>query len=510
MLIRGCSRIPAPAPHLGVGISKMHRTIIRLLMSAFFVAGTLTPVMPQSPTAPISDAPIRKLAEFEGHYDYRDGGTLFIVADGEQLIAIIGEAKYVLRPAGTDTFTNPGGDPIPFVRNTNAHIIAFKENGDTFARRSSNVSAATRLLLEPRTEGPDGQPLVYRYERPPQLSDDIRTDAAGSGTISPEVAERLVNGVINGAYPDIRSILVFHKSALRLEEYFYGYDRDRPHQMRSLTKSVISLLAGTAVDRGLLEADEPILPRLGYASIANSDPRKNRITLTDLLSNQSGLACNDHDGASPGNEVKLYDTADWVKSFVDLPAIAEPGTVGQYCSFGFMAAGRAIELAAGRPMADFADEALFAPLGISPDQWRWTYVLDRSQRNEFGQIYLRPRDMLKLGLLIHQRGVWQGRRVISEAWIDAAIAKQSHVDDSDYGLGIWHRWYNVPIADGARRVDTIMLSGNGGQKVYLVPSLDLIVVFTGGAFNVESPVNEMMARVLLPALMEADLERRQK
>ena len=161
-------------------------------------------------------------------------------------------------------------------------------------------------------------------------------------------------------------------------------------------------------------------------------------------------------------------------------------------------------------MADFADEALFAPLGISPDQWRWTYVLDRSQRNEFGQIYLRPRDMLKLGLLIHQRGVWQGHRVISEAWIDAAIAKQSQVDDSDYGLGIWHRWYNVPIADGARRVDTIMLSGNGGQKVYLVPSLDLIVVFTGGAFNVESPVNEMMARVLLPALMEADLERRQK
>ena len=81
------------------------------------------------------------------------------------------------------------------------------------------------------------------------------------------------------------------------------------------------------------------------------------------------------------------------------------------------------------------------------------------------------------------------------------------VDDSDYGLGIWHRWYSVRTSSGDRRVDTIMLSGNGGQKVYLVPSLDLIVVFTGGAFNVESPVNTMMAQVLLPALIDTGASR---
>ena len=73
--------------------------------------------------------------------------------------------------------------------------------------------------------------------------------------------------------------------------------------------------------------------------------------------------------------------------------------------------------------------------------------------------------------------------------------------------GIWHRWYGVQTPSGDRRVDTIMLSGNGGQKVYLVPSLDLIVVFTGGAFNVESPVNTMMAQVLLPALIETGASR---
>ena len=115
--------------------------------------------------------------------------------------------------------------------------------------------------------------------------------------------------------------------------------------------------------------------------------------------------------------------------------------------------------------------------------------------------------MLKLGLLLQQRGTWEGRRVVSAAWIEQAISRQSRVDDSDYGLGIWHRWYSVRTPAGDRRVDTIMLSGNGGQKVYLVPSLDLIVVFTGGAFNVESPANDIMARVLLPELMTANAAR---
>ncbi|MBK7596961.1 MAG: beta-lactamase family protein [Gemmatimonadetes bacterium] len=224
------------------------------------------------------------------------------------------------------------------------------------------------------------------------------------------------------------------KGALVLEEYFYGYERDRPHQMRSLTKSVISLLAGAAVDRGLLRANESVVARLGFTSTENPDPRKDRITLTDLLSNQSGLDCDDRDGASRGNEVKLYDAADWPQAFMDLPVLAEPGTVGRYCSFGFMTAGRIIELAAATPLAAFAQDVLFGPLGLLARPVALG-VRARSHPTERVRTDIPPAARhAQAGPAVRQRGVWQGQ-VISASWIDAAVAKVSRVDDSDYGLG---------------------------------------------------------------------------
>src|SRR5690606_13720604 len=164
---------------------------------------------------------------------------------------------------------------------------AFREHGDTFARLSPLVGAEARLLLEPRPPGPDGRPVPYRCTSPPALADGIRVRQPGARTLprsvaaanahgvlartSPDAraAAAIVSGVLDGTYPAVRAIAVHHEGALVLEEYFYGYDRARPHQMRSLTKSIVSLLAGAAVDRGLLRPDEPIIPRLGYATIAN-------------------------------------------------------------------------------------------------------------------------------------------------------------------------------------------------------------------------------------------------
>ncbi|HST08050.1 MAG TPA: serine hydrolase, partial [Gemmatimonadaceae bacterium] len=313
----------------------------------------------------------------------------------------------------------------------------------------------------------------------------------------------MVRRVVDGTYPDVHSILVYRGGRLVIEEYFYGYDRDRPHQMRSATKSVVSMLAGIAIDRGFLAGEsELVTKRLPYASYANPDPRKDALTLRDLLTMQSGLACDDWDAKSPGNESRVYLSPDWVKFVLDLPIIAQPGTHGSYCSGGVAVVGRIVERATGKSLPAFAQENLFTPLGIRAGDVRWNYTLSSSNAATFGQLYLRPRDMLKLGILFQQQGSWKGRQLVSRDWVTRSTGQWSTVGDQKYGYFWWHQWVMAASPDGPRHVDMIVATGNGGQKIYLVPSLDLIVVLTGGNYNSQSPAMTILSRDLLPALLQ--------
>jgi CubicO group peptidase (beta-lactamase class C family) len=216
---------------------------------------------------------------------------------------------------------------------------------------------------------------------------------------------------------------------------------------------------------------------------------------------RSGLACDDWDANSPGNESTVYQSKDWVKYVLDLAIVEDPGTKGWYCSGNVFVAGRIVERSTGKPLPTFAQEFLFSPLGIRARDVRWDFTLNSSNAATFAQLYLRPRDMLKIGVLFHQRGNWGGRQVISRDWIAQSTAQISTVGDQRYGYFWWHQWVNVSTPDGVRRVDMVMATGNGGQKIYLVPSLDLVVVLTGGNYNAQSPSTAIMLRELLPAVL---------
>jgi CubicO group peptidase (beta-lactamase class C family) len=218
---------------------------------------------------------------------------------------------------------------------------------------------------------------------------------------------------------------------------------------------------------------------------------------------RSGLACDDWDKSSPGNESRVYLSEDWVKFVLDLPMATSPGTQGRYCSGGVAVVGRIVEREAHMPLPTFAQEHLFTPLGIRARDVRWNYTLASSNAGTFAQLYMRPRDMLKLGLLLAQRGRWNGRQVVSPQWIERATSKWSTVGDQDYGYFWWHQYVNVSMPEGPRRVDMVVATGNGGQKIYLVPSLDLVVVMTGGNFNTNSPSTAIMGKEILPALLSA-------
>ena len=165
--------------------------------------------------------------------------------------------------------------------------------------------------------------------------------------------------------------------------------------------------------------------------------------------------------------------------------------------------GRLIENAVHMHLPEFAQANLFGPLGIAQTDWKWNYDLTNEDK-EFAQIHMRSRDMLKLGILYSNGGRWRGRQVISESWVRTSLAEHSHVDNVSYGYFWWRRWLEVEAPAGPQRVDLVAAQGNGGQKIYLAPQYGLVAVFTGGGYNAEStPPNTIMAKIILPALMQA-------
>jgi CubicO group peptidase (beta-lactamase class C family) len=460
------------------------------------LCGTLAAQTPSS--APLSD--------YVGTYAYGPGRTVEIVA-GHDLFAVLDDASYPLRASGVDDFLNVAGVHVHFRRDAAGKVVGFEEGGTFHPRIAATVTADAAALARARPRGQDA-PSDYRYRPPADLHDGIAVGNIAGSDLGESTADRIVRGVLDGTYPDVHSVLLYQRGHLVMEEYFYGYDVGRPHQLRSATKSVVGALAGIAIDRGALSGvGERVLPYMRYGSYANPDPRKSAMTLGNFLSMSSGLDCNDHSSSSPGRETVIDETPDWVKATLDLPMIDEPGSKAYYCSGGVAVVGRLIENAVHMSLPDFAQANLFGPLGISRSDWVWNYDLTNADR-EYSQIHLRPRDMLKLGILFAQGGRWEGRQIVSSSWVRASLAEHGHVDDTSYGYFWWRPWFNVATSNGWQQVHLMAAQGNGGQKIYLVPQYDLVAVFTAGDYNSASaPPNRIMIHVVLPALIAAAAHR---
>jgi CubicO group peptidase (beta-lactamase class C family) len=451
--------------------------------------------------APVDQA-LPPLTDFVGTYAGEPGAPsapIEVVVGDDGLFAVLDEAKYGLKRTGADTFINAVGGKVVFQRDAAGKVATVLEGETPHARLSAAVLPASAALVRPRPVGE----ATYHYRPPVDRHDGIAVGDIAASDLDVATAETIVRGVIDGTWKDVHGVLIFQRGHLVLEEYFYGYGPDRPHQLRSATKSIVSAAAGLAVDRGLLKgADQPVVPRLTYSDYANPDPRKAKITLGDFLTMSPGLACDDYDNASPGRETVIDEAPDWVKATLDLPMINDPGSKGFYCSGGVAVVGRTTENAVGMSLPDFADKTLFGPLGVRRSDWRWNYTLTNANK-EYSQIHLRPRDMLKVGLLYADHGQWKGKQVMSRAWADASLAAHSKVDGTDYGYFWWRPWQRVETAQGPRKVSFAAAQGNGGQKIYILPEYELVAVFTGGAYNAPTAPNRIMAKVILPRLIAA-------
>ncbi len=321
--------------------------------------------------------------------------------------------------------------------------------------------------------------------------------------------EKLAAELESEAFVKISSVVIERGGSVAFERYFNGFGPDSSMDTRSATKTVTSALVGIAIHKELLESVEtPVLSYfLDKTPVANPDPRKDQITVEDLLTMSSLLECDDSNEFSRGNEERMYLIEDWVKFALDLPVRGFPsfatppdsskyGRSFSYCTAGVVTLGALLERATGMPVPTFAQQYLFDPLGIEGAIWQF---LPTGTAMCGGGLRLTSMGLLKLGRLYLNGGRWNGQEVIPASWIAESLRPHADVDDeTDYG----YLWWIRRFGEAPKQFGACLMQGNGGNKVAIFPELDLGVVITSTNYNMRG-MHQQSDRILQEFIIPA-------
>jgi CubicO group peptidase (beta-lactamase class C family) len=339
----------------------------------------------------------------------------------------------------------------------------------------------------------------YTYHIPQQMNDGWDVGDLTSAQIDSTLYYKFINSLPKDKKHKIHSMLVVKDNRLVFEKYFGKHDIETRHDLRSATKSIPSLLICIALEKGFTNnIDDPILDYLqNYLPLENPDA-KEKITIRHLLTMSSGLACDDWDKTSPGQEDKMYSKKDWIRHVLNLPMEFAPGDTARYCTGGVILLGEIIHQASGKHVDEFAKEFLFGPLEIK--NYNWSYIKKTKNVDSGGHIFMTPRDMAKIGQLVLNKGRWIGEQIVSEEWIERSTLQHTNLGGSQYGF----LWWRLPFRLGEEHTTAICARGNGGQYIMVLPDAKLVAVFTGGNYNspnAQIPLN-IMGKVILPSLRD--------
>src|SRR5262245_11739065 len=213
-----------------------------------------------------------RLRRYEGIYEDEGGGTLQIVASPRDniLIAVLSASRYPLKTAGENLFTNGPGQRVQFSvePGQQGYRLLDGPNANRVFRRLGPGGPLDERIWFPRPHWRSG----YTYTAPIERSDGLPVGPVVSAPLDPARLREMGEAIASGRYPDVHAVLIAHRGRLLFEEYFYEYDVNTPHALRSATKSIVSALVGLAIARGhLKDVQQPVLPFFAeeYPTIAN-------------------------------------------------------------------------------------------------------------------------------------------------------------------------------------------------------------------------------------------------
>ncbi len=340
--------------------------------------------------------------------------------------------------------------------------------------------------------------------------DSVGMDGAKLCTIAARLAQRTTT---------VHSIVVVRHDKLVFEQYFPGYDQPwgqpdgqfeftatTKHDMRSATKSVTSLLIGIAIDRKLIAGvDEPVLRFFpDYAAL--KQPGWDAITLRHLLTMSSGFKWDEARAwTDPKNdEPRLVTEPDPLGYILSRPIAAPPDTLWTYSGGNTELLGNIIERVSKQSLEAFAREALFQPLGITDVEWK---PYKNGKIAAAAGLRLRPRDAAKIGQLVLNRGQWNGRQVVPADWIAQSITPRFQAVGYFGGtLFYGYQWWMGRSLAAGKEIKWVGAFGWGGQRIFIVPELDLVMMTTTAQYGQPKEglaAMDILSNIVIPSVRDA-------
>lgn len=343
------------------------------------------------------------------------------------------------------------------------------------------IPLALVLILEPACLKEENLNAPYTGYTPEEIDDSWIIADPDSEHMDSRIVDQVYQDFFNeNRYPTAQSLLIIRHGKLVAEAYCKDQgDLFSPHNIKSATKSITSILTGIMLDRSEIESlDSRLYDYL--PEYFDADIRKWNITIRQVLTMETGL---DYDDDIHTREM-LYKDGSSLKYVLEKDLVFDPGEDWYYGDGNPQLISGLIQKVTGKTESEFAEEYLFGPLGITNYLWESTH--DGLSLGSIG-LWLTPRDMAKIGVLMANKGMWNGSRVVSESWVMESTRKQSLY--SNYG----YYWY--PIEDKA-----FYAEGHGGQLIWVYPEYELVVVITSypyaKSWNLSEPYTSIFSGII--------------